>query len=517
MVERARAYVAKMETAISGQGGHAATFAVARKLVQDFALPEPDAWMLLCEYNQRCQPPWTERELRHKMQSAATAHTSNPIQDRPRPALRTVNDGPPPGGGDEPPPPVLEDWRAGLLFKEKRSGAKVILSNVANVAHILSCHEAWKGRIRYDEFSERMMVCDPPWPIRQLANEEHGVWTDEDDTRLESWLLREFDEYEFEPGGTLCRRAAAVVAKENAYHPVREYFAGLKWDGVPRLATWLARFLGAEENEYTATVGTWWLISAVARIYQPGCKADYVLILEGDQGLRKSTALATLAGEWFTDTPIDLNSKDAYTAIQGKMIVELAELESLFKASSSRAKAFFSSAVDRFRKAYAHYDRASRRSCVFAGTVNLDQYLSDPTGDRRYWPVRCTKVLIQELKEARDQIWAEAIARYRAGERWYPETEEEHARCRVEQEERGETDTLAETISAYLNVTKVREVDMSFILGTVLQIEPRDRTPQIQRRVGRIMIRELKWKKFRRREGEVLSWAWRLPDPRWGF
>ena len=220
-------------------------------------------------------------------------------------------------------------------------------------------------------------------------------------------------------------RSVGAVAREITVHPVRDHLGALAWDGVPRIETWACRYLGAEDTAFNRSVGALWLISAVARIFRPGVKADHMLVLEGPQGARKSTALKILAGEdWFTDELPDLGSKDAAMHMQGVWIIEIAELDAIGKAEVSRIKAFLTRTTDRFRPPYGRYTIEVPRQCVFAGTVNPDTYLRDETGNRRFWPVRCGTIDIDALARDRDQLWAEAVARFRAGAIWWLETPE---------------------------------------------------------------------------------------------
>jgi predicted P-loop ATPase len=215
-------------------------------------------------------------------------------------------------------------------------------------------------------------------------------------------------------------QAVLAAAEDGRFHPVREYFAKLKWDGTPRLATWLATYCGASENQYTQLAGVKFLIGAVARVMKPGCKMDNVLILEGEQGRWKSTALATLAGiEWFGDTPFAIGDKDSFLVTRGNLIYELAELDGFSRAESSRAKAYFSSRYDTFVPKYVAWAIKVPRQLVFAGTVNHGTYLRDTTGNRRYWPVKIERADIESLARDRDQLWAEAVHRFNAGEQWW--------------------------------------------------------------------------------------------------
>jgi hypothetical protein len=186
----------------------------------------------------------------------------------------------------------------------------------------------------------------------------------------------------------VCRRASRPDGSAGPSISPRQGLPGrLHWDGVERLDRWLSTYLGADDSDYSRAVGSRWLISAVARTFQPGAKADCCLILEGPQGIRKSTALRTIAGEYFTDELADLGSKDAAMQTRGVWIIELSELDSLSHAEVARIKAFMSRTTDRFRPPYGMRLVESPRQCVFAGTVNHGTYLRDETGGRRFWPI----------------------------------------------------------------------------------------------------------------------------------
>jgi hypothetical protein len=205
------------------------------------------------------------------------------------------------------------------------------------------------------------------------------------------------------PRSRPCRRAQQSKAPE--------------WDGVGRLDHWLVDYFGVEDTEYARCVGRWWLISAVARVFKPGCKADHVLILEGLTGTFKSTAIATLVPrrEWFSDTPFVIGDKDGFLSLAGRWIQELAELDSLTRSDPARSKAFFSSGIDSYRPRYGRSVVQVPRQCVFVGTVNPSGsgYLVDETGNRRFWPVTCRTLDLPNLAAARDQRWAEATAMLR--------------------------------------------------------------------------------------------------------
>lgn len=496
---RAEAYVAKMPAAVSGSGGHDATFAVARVLWGFIVkgLPTSDARRILFDYNQRCDPPWSERELDHKWTSAEHAEHLPALEDRPG---RGHAEGPPPGeppegAPPEPPEPDADDWRRLLLWDPSKSGAPKLAKHHENAVVVLRYHPRWRGRLFLDEHAQRVIVRDPPWHdsdapgVVGRAAEAHEAprdWTDSDTARLSSWLRREV------MGLTLsvndCDRAVTIAAEAAACHPFREFLDGLTWDGTPRLSTWLQLYMGVPFDAYSARVGTWWVISAVARTFKPGCQADYVLILEGPQGIRKSSALRTLVGsDWFSDTPIDIGNKDAFLAIQGKVAIELGELSSLKGSHYDRAKVFFSSRVDDYRAPYGRRNIKVPRSCVFAGTVNPEGvgYFRDPTGNRRYWPVLCGAIDLPGLAAAREQLWAEAVALYRRGDRWWPDSPEEQALCSSQQQERLEEDSWEDPVRSWC--VGRDEITMTEVLQEALKLELGKHDRGAQMRVGTIL------------------------------
>jgi predicted P-loop ATPase len=214
---------------------------------------------------------------------------------------------------------------------------------------------------------------------------------------------------------------------------VRQYLDGLVWDRVPRLDHFAHRYLGvrldpddqtykARTSDFQRAACACWFISAVARIYQPGCKVDHVLILKGPQGGLKSTVFATLGGEFFSDDIADLGSKDASLGATGAWIIELAELAAMARPEIEKIKSFISRSKDRFRPPYGKHNIEVPRQCIFGGSVNTDHFLRDDTGNRRFWPIECGEIDIEGLRRDRDQFWAEAVVRFRKGEKWWLET-----------------------------------------------------------------------------------------------
>lgn len=384
-----------------------------------------------------------------------------------------------------------DGWRGALVSHVSKQGVVTLEKCTENVAIILTRDPRWAGVIALNAFTSEVVTRrEPPWSATEKPAEPwtaNRPWTDADDTRLELWLSRE---WQLRVGVESIVRCVAAVAERAAYHPVREYLDGLTWDGVPRLARWMATYLGAAPSQYVQAVGVWWMVAAVARIYQPGCKADNVPILEGSQGAGKSAALRILAGEaYFSDTPLDLQSKDAFAGLRGRWIVEFAELDALRKADTSRAKAFFSSPVDTYREAYARRAARVARQCVFAGTVNHGAYLSDDTGNRRFWPVRCGRIDTDALRADRDQLWAEAVAEYREGRAWWPTDRHMVEACADEQEERYQADEWEPVVGAWLARSPAEYITTADVLTDCLHIEVARWDRATQMRVGSVLRR----------------------------
>jgi predicted P-loop ATPase len=393
------------------------------------------------------------------------------------------------------------DWMARLIRETKggkNSKRSRVTASQANANTILGNDPRWTGVLAYDELGSAIRkLVPPPWgPDEQPSTEAElrGEWEEIDTARAIAWCTREWGvSFSREQIGLAVRH----VAGRASFHPVRAYFESLAWDGVPRIDAWLATYLAADgPAEYLARVGAWWLISAVARTYSPGCQVDSMLILQGGQGIGKSTAARILGGAWFSDTRLDLASKDAFLSLRGRLIVELAELADVNRVESDRVKAFASSPADWFRPPYAAQNVSFPRRCVFIGTTNAEVYLRDETGGRRFWPVRAVSLAADELRRDRDQLWAEAVARYRAGARWYPTTREEVAACKVEQDDRAIVDEWDTKIALWIRRENRTETTVGEVLSSVIGLSIEKWTKADQTRVG-IALTRMGWRQAR--------------------
>nr|WP_314400604.1 VapE domain-containing protein [Pseudomonas lundensis] len=402
-------------------------------------------------------------------------------------------------------PPAAGGWKDQLARTENGS----LIAHMQNVELILGNDERWAGVIAFSAFSSKIVkLRTPPY------GGGTGDWGDIDDIRVMKWLAQQ---YNLRVKASSVIEAVSVVAHDHSFHPVRNYLNKLEWDRVPRLDTWLNTVMGVAQSGYSAKVGKRWMISAVARVMRPGCKADSVMILEGGQGEGKSTAMSILGGDWFMDTPFALGDKDGFQAIRGKWIIELGELDSFNKAESTKAKQFFSASTDTYRESYGRRTNDVPRQCVFVGTTNQDEYLKDATGNRRYWPVACTKVDLEQLREIRDQLWAEAMFCYEAGEIWWV-NRDETAMFSEAQDERFVVDEWEGPILNWLEESQIGETTSgSEVLASALKLDFGHWGKPEQMRVGAIMHR-LGWRRVRlpalAKSGQR-PWAYKKPQG-WG-
>jgi predicted P-loop ATPase len=350
------------------------------------------------------------------------------------------------------------DWRAVCRRFGSQAPDNLILGAdgrpralLHNAVLMLRHSPEWQNVLRFNEFSLYAETNQPaPWEQSRAG----AVWTDDDDSRAACWLQQQGC-----PVNTkVAAEAVQTVARENLFHPVRDYLMGLSWDGKIRLVDFLTMYLGAEASALNSAIGQRWMISAIARIMRPGCKADHVLLLEGPQGIGKSTALQILASpSWFTDHLSDLGSKDSRIELHGKWIIELGEFAS--RRSELERKAFLTACADNFRAPYERRSQWVPRSNVFAATTNDRIPLTDETGGRRYWPVTCGQIDLDALNRDRDQLWGEASALYQAGEPWWDDFAEFREALAVEQENRYQGGPLDELILPWLKKPSPRLYD----------------------------------------------------------
>ena len=326
----------------------------------------------------------------------------------------------------------VEDW-IGQLETDKKGG---YLASPTNFGRILRNDKGLKDAVALNSFDGRKaLLTDLPWRKKGVD----PYWNDADNAGLIEYVC---EHYGGLTGKTTLLDASDLVFTQRSFHPVRDYLNGLKWDGVARLDTMLTDYLGAEDSPLTRAMARKHFAAAVARVMQPGAKYDYVLTLIGPEGCGKSTLVKTMAGEWFSDSITNIDGKEAMEQLKGKWLIEMGELTNYKRSTSDAYKAFISKQDDSYRKAYGRESGVYLRQCVFFATTNEANFLKGDTGNRRFWVVECmtvapTKNVWEDLPDERDQIWAEAVVRWRNGEQLFLGREME-AEIRKRQEKHNE-------------------------------------------------------------------------------
>jgi hypothetical protein len=376
--------------------------------LRDNAYSRSEALSILDDYRTRCAStntkgstdPYTAQDARASVEQAFSRAAREPWgdkkHDQPSETYITSSD-----VADVTGPKTTPDdnWRDTLLLNDEGKTRACL----ANILLALRHSKEWCGTLGFNEFSLEV-VTRKTTPWRGKAGH---VWTDSDDSLAAEWMQRNGI---FVNSSKTVGEAVQVVAREKPFHPLRERIDALMWDGTPRLDTWLIKYLGAKDTTYTRAVGKRWMISLIARLYQPGCKADYVLMLEGPQGKLKSTVFAIIVGdEYFTDRLSDMGGKDCMLEMAGMWLIELGEIENYLHdaRSRNRFKSFITSRIDYFREPYARRPVAHLRHCILAATTNSTKTLADPTGTRRIWPIECGQIDIDALRKDADQLLAE--------------------------------------------------------------------------------------------------------------
>lgn len=385
--------------------------------------------------------------------------------------------------------PQFQEWTNHL----DRTPTGRLISNSRSLGLILRNDPAFAA-LRLDEFAHLVRLGDRP-----LEHSDIFRWAEHIETS-------------YGRGSTVprpsLREAAEAIGNERSYHPIRDWLDSLSWDGIPRVGGLFPVYYGSKDDDYSRSIGRNFLVAAVARIYNPGCKHDAMPILEGRQGIRKSSSIRALFGaEWFAEMKAPPDSKDFDAYLQGKWCLEFAELDALDRASVSRIKMQLSLQTDFVRLAYRKDPQDYPRQCIFVGTINGGEYLRDPTGARRFWPIRVLNIDLEGITRDRDQLWAEAVHLYRAGATWW-EVPEDIAH--EEQEARYQVDTWEGIVGPWLGWKT--EVTTTEILGECLEIERGRHDRAAQMRISHI-LRRLGWERVRVRRGKDLVWVYRPPDP----
>ena len=443
------------------------------------AYTEDEVYAAVLILSKRCEEVPPEANVEKIVHSVTRKHPPGLSPDYAAATKTKPSPEPPPPPDPIDPDAISGDWKD-LLHMTGKSPKPVLIN--ADIA--LRYSPEWEGVLAFDEFKQKVKIVKHP----PIGGSYPRDWSDTDDTNTAVWMQSNG----IYVGRETVSSAVASIASDRQIHAVREYLAGLKWDGDPRVDGWLTRYLGVERSEYSIQVGRMWLISAIARVMQPGCKADYMLVLEGEQGKKKSTVLEILASQpWFCDHTPDIHHKDAQSQVAGSWIMEWAELDTLSRSEITSVKAFITRRVEKFRPSYGRYTVEVPRQCVFAGTTNRQDWQRDETGGRRFWPVWCTEADLPAITADRDQLWAEAADLYASGSKWWPDDDAAHARIGAEQAQRLESDPWQDKIAEF--VSTMDQVTVGLILTNCLGLDISRHTTIEKNRVGRV-LRSIGWR-----------------------
>ncbi len=400
-------YLGLQPGAVQGQAGDLTTFKIACR-GRDFNLSSDMCLKLLMEhYNPKCVPMWNEHELGKKIFNAYTYNEAPAGTSDPKVVLPILDTKP----ADN------NDWIRLLDV----SGVGTYKSTLKNAVLFLSHDKNLKGKFCFNQFTYKVELSGKlPWETRRF-----NMYREMNDLEVSHVALYMAQTYQVEFPTPKMWDALFIAASDHTRHPVREWLDSLVWDGERRLEGWLVKYCGVEDTPYSRAVGKKTLTAAVARIYQPGTKFDTVLILEGAQGIGKSTACAILGGKWFGDAPIEIhNIKDTIEYVHAHWIIEFGEMASVRRTEINILKTFISRTEDDARPAYARARVRFPRQSIFIGTINPEDsgYLADTDGNRRFWPVHCERFDNDALRRDRAQIFAEAVQTYKLGEKLYLES-----------------------------------------------------------------------------------------------
>lgn len=460
-------------TAVAGDGGDRQTYLTAC-MGKDFGLSESAALDVMLEfYNPRCSPPWADDELEKKVANAyqyaqnktgylnaQTAFAGVKID------VATTPAGDPPTGSDA----KLSESLASAANNtvnftwtlDKQTGQRKYdptINNVISFFHLLPTadHENDLYKLlRFNDFAGAIEFTRPaPWHRDDKPNRE---LTDTDLVMMKEY----FTHKHLHVSVDTIREACIVLSQENAYHPLKDWLLSLKWDGVPRLDRLLVDYAGAPDSPYVKEVGKNTILAAVARAFIPGCQHDHMLILEGRQGTRKSSFVRVLGGRWYADIQIDPNNKETVQNMQSCWILEASEMEFIRRSDVAALKRFITLVSDRIMKKYDRLPSTMPRQCIFIGTINPGKsgYFQD-VENRRFWPVVTGKIDTDKLARDRDQIFAEAVHRFKQGEKWYIVNPVIEAIARQEQQDRQIRDEWGDVILEWLATASQLPTDMT--------------------------------------------------------
>jgi predicted P-loop ATPase len=473
-IERCKTYLESTDPAVQGSAGDKQTYIVACRCREFGLSPEIVLEMMDVIWNPTCKPSWSLDELKQKVYNA---YKYDPVPlgiNSPEVVFADI---------------PLED------VKEKNFWATEVRADGTRKKHIQNtvCYmneiDDLRGLLKYNLFTDTIELRKiPKWYPK---GKPMGCWTDNDAI----WFKYEMAvQQKYDINVMDANEAAVIYSSKRKYHPIKNYLNPLIWDKKDRVSTWLTDYAHIKDNEYVRAVGARVLLAAVKRIYEPGCKFDNVLVIEGDQGAGKSRLIEALGMKWYSDQHIDPHHKDTVACMRDKWIIEVSEMTCVKKAEVNAMKSFLSRNTDRKRLSHMKHAQDYPRQCIFIGTINPDEvgYLSDNTGNRRFWPVlippKC-KVKVKELQKDIDQIWAEVMYRYNQGN-----TDLHIADMRVEKialqeaEKRNPTDEWYGTITNWLNHVRADGLKLQHVRPMQIWSDCLNGVPRSIKRMDQVRI-----------------------------
>ena len=436
----------------------------------------------------------TKGQKRKKTRQKTSADADHPAQEEKGTSTGAETEATETDSVEETTPSTTTETDAGQTTKgnfqkiKNKNDKEVYVPNLHNVCESLRIN---KANIWYDTFTRQILT--------NLYEKDGaiGEWNDAKTIAL-TLAFQQLDGMQ-RIGRNIIDDAVLYYSRKHQRNQLTNWLDSLQWDKTPRLDHWLSRYCGAEDSIYIREVARCWLLGAVTRAYQPGTQFDHCLIFEGPQGSGKSSAIRILSNGWFTELESFTGKESAEVLAGGVWLVELSELDGMKKSDVESVKRFITTLTDRYRPAYGRHVVSIPRICVFAGSTNETSYLRDSTGNRRFWPVKCADIDLEQLRADRDVLIAEAVYRYKQGESLL--MNEEARKIAVEaQEDRFQVDSWEDHISKYIE--NKTEVAMSEVLETGLGLENKSQwTRATEIRVGNILMRQ-GWKRRRVREGK---------------
>lgn len=382
---------------------------------------------------------------------------------------------PPPPANDNTPQPFQIAERYGLEVSSKGDP----YPTVANITRVLNSDPVLAKTIWYDEFLQRVVSI---W-----RRSEPVEWADVDDVNLLIYLQESLRLPKLSKATV--QDAITAIAHQDVRNEAKAYLESVRWDGVERLPMFFPDYFGTDCTEYTQRCGVNFWVSMVARVMRPGCKVDNMVVLEGAQGTGKSSALSIIGGKWFTEAHRSPTDKDFFVELEGKMLVEIGEMDAFSRAEVNKTKQVITCQTDRYRAPYDRRAADHPRRCVFAGTTNRDDWNKDETGARRFWPIYCTEIDHSNLALQRDQLFAEAVYRLNHGERWW---EMPADATKAQQEARRDADELEAVLDDWLIGRS--EVTVSGVMNDLMKVPLDRQDKQLQMWIGKA-LRAIGWVK----------------------